>query len=306
MEGRDPSFPFSTSDLLHVPSTVSAATSEAKLNPLQQKIANLSLELDSQLQGTVSPHDSTSSSLSSILRYVTKIAKCDTLFGLEEFKVHYLALKKYAEIPLEEVRCFASQTSRFPKVETDFLRLNFQAAHMSLLYIINNKLGPRIADGLNYELLSLALQIAAEEKEQFDKNRWDDATLLESIERLYRVRIALEKPLDETNNQALGLLAERSGSKSYWWFFLGLVILGVSIALALATHGVAVPYMAPLAKLCFAPELAEVGALSGVGLIIWRQYKDRTPFCCFWHTKHAQESSASVSAQSPTLQHSTQ
>jgi hypothetical protein len=205
-----------------------------------------------------------------------------TRFDFTQYHEKFLQLCQYTRTPLRQIMGFPAEISKFPDIESSFLYLGFRAVRASLMHSIRLKLKKDAEDWLALD----ALRIAEEEKE-FDKNSFDKEMTLERVERLYRVRLALENPLDKDNNHALGLLAERSGSKFYWRFFLGALILEASMNIVLMTRGVAVPYLMALADSVLLPVTATASAAGTLGIMWWQQQKPcATALCCFWHMQH--------------------
>lgn len=242
-------------------------------------------------------------SLPNVCSYISDIGKGLILtFNWNNYHDHFKALCRHTRCT---TTCFGQEVTLHPNIERDFLCLGFHAARVDLIIAATRKL--KNAD--NHFMVALAadaLNIAQEEYEWLTPN-FDTDAMLERIERMGRVAHALqhlgEEGLDSENNLALGFLAERSGSKSYWWFFLGVVILAASAALVMATHGVAIPYLKPLIVGALetnqATALASLGGVGGLGLIFRQQQSYSTKLCCFWHRfQHADQKAPQVSTSS--------
>jgi len=204
-------------------------------------------------------------------------------FSFIGYKVYLTGIDEYRGNQCTTVE----QLSTAEKLQRLFLCFGFCVACEDLLNFARKKLKEENWP-LESGLAADAIKIVHEFQSEFTPKNFDPEVLLEKIEILWRVKKALNEKPDEENQTRLGILAERSNSKSCWWLFLGLVFCAAGITLVLATNGVAIPYLTGLAELSMTGKTAvlALGILTseaGLGMMWWQQKRYPTAFCCFWH-----------------------
>ncbi|MCD6039533.1 MAG: hypothetical protein K0S27_933 [Gammaproteobacteria bacterium] len=213
--------------------------------------------------------------LEGLVQYVQKIEMMP--FNYDQYGNHFFSLQLH----------FSSSSAKI-----SFLKLGFRAAYENLVYFINNE--AKALTIFDESLKDMALLIASEERIEFHNNHYDNEKMLHRIERLYRIRIALEQPDNNDNNNKLARLVKDSTHfQSYGRFFLGLMMLMASIVVVLATHGVAIPYLtkilADTTLAINASTLAGMVGASGIGMMVWEKKSHDTSatgiFCHFWNQR---------------------
>lgn len=215
----------------------------------------------------------------SLNRFIDKLKQNPSEFNFIEYREYLTAIDQY-----RGNQCTTTeQLSTAEKLQRLFLSFGFCVAGEDLLNCAREK-----AKELEPGSVVDAAGIVREFQSEFTPKNFDPEVLFEKIEILWRVKKALMKAPDEENQTRLGILAERSGSKSCWWFFLGLVFLEAGSALFLATQGVAILYLTGFAEWSITgkPATLTMGMLTsetGLGMLWWQQKRYPTAFCCFWH-----------------------
>lgn len=209
------------------------------------------------------------------------------------FLFNFQAYKVYVDGLCERIGDSDEERRAIKAVKSLFLYFGFYVASDDLLNFASKKQVEEDQWPVGSGLATDAVKIIHEFRLEFNPNSFDQDALLEKIELLWRIKQVLNGSSDGENEEALGRLAERSNSKSCWWFFLGLVVFATSIAIIIATHGVAIPYLKALAELSVTGKTTALiagifGCEAGLGIMWWQQKRYSTAFCCFWHKMKAE------------------